>query len=53
MNGENQLLVADEPVEFERYPTEVQVFGKIINHLRKNLENIPQINEETPIDVNM
>ena len=34
MNGENRLLVTDEPVEFEKYPIEVQDFNKIPNHLR-------------------
>ena len=28
MNGENQPLVRDEPVEFEKWPVEVQGFKK-------------------------
>ena len=34
MNMENQLLVIDEPVEFENYPVEVQDFKKITGHFR-------------------
>ena len=34
MNGENRLLVTDEPVEFEKQPVEVQDFRKITDHLR-------------------
>jgi hypothetical protein len=29
MNGENRLLVTDEPVEFDKSPVEVQDFRKI------------------------
>ena len=34
MNGENQPLVPDEPVEFETQPIEVQDFKIITNHFR-------------------
>ena len=34
MSGENWRLVADEPVEFEKQPVEVQDFGKFTNHFR-------------------
>ena len=30
MNGENRPLVTYESVEFEKYPVEVQDFGKIM-----------------------
>jgi len=39
MKRENWLLVIDEPVE-------VQDFMKIVDHLERNLLNIPQINKE-------
>ena len=29
MNGENHLLVVDEPVQFEKQPVEVQDFKKV------------------------
>ena len=44
--GENWLLLADEPAEFEKQPVEVQDFKKITNHLEwiygiyHNLANI-------------
>ena len=34
MNAENRPLVTDEPVEFEKYPVEVQDFREITHHLR-------------------
>ena len=34
MNGENRPRVTDEPVEFEKYPVEIQNFRKIIIHSR-------------------
>jgi hypothetical protein len=34
MNGDNQPLVVDEPVEFEKQPVEVQDFKKVTNHFR-------------------
>jgi hypothetical protein len=39
MNGENRLLVTDEPIE-------VQDFRKITHHFKRNIWNIPQINKE-------
>ena len=53
MIGENRQLVTDEPVEFEKQPVAVQDFRRIIDHFRRNLENITQINIEKPKDVNM
>ena len=35
MNEENQLLVTDEPVEFERLPVGVQGFRKFTNCSRE------------------
>ena len=46
MNGENWPLVIDEHVE-------IQNFMKMVDHLKKNLLNIPQINKEKPKDVNV
>ena len=53
MIGESRQLVTDEPVEFEKQPVAVQDFRRIIDHFRRNLENITQINIEKPKDVNM
>jgi hypothetical protein len=35
MNGENRLLVIDEPVEFEKYLVEVEDFSKITDDFRR------------------
>ena len=35
MNVENQLLVTNEPVEFEKKPIEIQNFMKSTNHSRE------------------
>lgn len=44
----------DEPVEFEKYPVEVQDFRKITHRsFQRNLWNIPQITREKSKDVNM
>ena len=34
-NGENWQLVTDEPVEFAKYPVEVQNCRKIVDHSRR------------------
>ena len=34
MSGENQRLVADEPVEFKRCPVEVHDFWKLTEYLK-------------------
>ena len=34
MNGDNQLLVTDEPVEFEALPVEAQDLLRITDHYR-------------------
>ena len=34
MNGENRLLVTNEPVEFEKEPVEVKNSKKITDHFR-------------------
>jgi hypothetical protein len=46
MNGDNQLLVTNEPVEFRD-------FKKINDHFRGIIENIPRINIEKLKNVNM
>jgi hypothetical protein len=33
--GEEWPLVVDEPVEFEKHPVEVQGFGNMTNHLKR------------------
>jgi hypothetical protein len=35
MTGENQQLVIDEPVEFEKYPVKVKNCRKITDHSRR------------------
>ena len=45
MNGENRLLVTNEPVEAQDSKTTTSFW--------KNLQNIPQINKEKPEDHNM
>ena len=34
MNGENQQVLTDEPVDFEKEPVEVQDFKQTINQFR-------------------
>jgi hypothetical protein len=34
VSGRNRRLVADEPVEFEKLPVEVQFLGKFTDHFR-------------------
>ena len=34
MNGENRLLITDEPVEFENSSIEVQDFKKVTDHFK-------------------
>ena len=47
MNGEDRLLVLDEPVEFEKQPVEVQDFKTPTHRFGRNGWNEPQISEET------
>ena len=47
MNGEDRLLVLDEPVEFEKQPVEVQDFKTPTHRFGRNEWNEPQISEET------
>ena len=35
MNGENWLLVIDEPIEFEEKPVEVQDFRRVTDHVKE------------------
>jgi hypothetical protein len=37
MNGENWHLVSNKPVEFEKYPVQIQDFKKIIEGFPKYL----------------
>ena len=46
MNRENRQVVTDELVEFEKQPVGVQDFGKNYQSFWRNLENIPQTNNE-------
>jgi hypothetical protein len=46
MNRESQLLLTNEPVEFEKYLVEFQDFRKITDHSRGNLWNISQFYEK-------
>jgi hypothetical protein len=42
MNGENQLLITDEPVKFEKQPVEIhQVLKKSPIDLEKSMEYTP------------
>ena len=47
MNEENQPVVTNEPVEFEKYPVEVQDFRKITNHLQGICRIYLNFNKET------
>jgi hypothetical protein len=47
MNRENRQVVTDELVEFEKQPVGVQDFGKNYQSFWRNLENIPQTNNES------
>ena len=49
MNGENRLLVIDEPVGFKRQVVDIQDFRSITNLYKKNIWNIPQANKENPV----
>ena len=53
MLRENQRLVTNEPVEFEKYSIEVRDFARITDHVRGIYrENIPPMNKATkPEDV--
>ena len=54
MIGENQQLVTNELVEFEKSPVEVQDYRIITNHFRGIYRIYPgQLNKGKPKDVNM
>ena len=53
MSGENRLLVADEPVEIETQPVEVQDFKKITDHFRGLYGIYRKSIKEEPSDHNM
>ena len=46
MIGENQQLVTDEPVEFEKWPVEVKDCRKITDHFRGNYRIYPNLLKE-------
>ena len=41
-----------EPIEFEKWPIEVEEFKRITDHFRGMLGNIPPIKKEKPEDMN-
>ena len=46
MNGEKQLLVIDEPVEFEKSPVEVQSFKRTTERLRGMYRIYPKLKKK-------
>ena len=46
MIGENQQLVTNEPVEFEKEPVEVQDYRKITDHFRGIYRIYPNLTKE-------
>ena len=46
MIGENRQLVTNEPVEFEKYPVEVQDCGKITDYFRGIYRIYPNLTKE-------
>lgn len=53
MNRENWPLIIHEPVEFQKQAVAVQDLQEDYQSFQRNLENMPQIHEEKPNDVNM
>ena len=55
MNGEKRLLFTDEPVEFEKWPVEVQHFTKstVTNIILEESMECTPFYHEKPKDVNM
>jgi len=53
VTGENRQLVTNEPVEFEKYPVEVQDCRKITDHFRGIYRIYPNLINGKPEDVNM
>ena len=53
MIGENEQLVIDEPIEFEKYPVEVQDCMKITGHFRGIYKLYPNLIKGKPEDGNM
>ena len=52
-NGEIRPLVTDGPVGFDKYPLWFQDYRQIADHLKKNLQDILQIDRGKPKDTNM
>ena len=53
MFGKHRWLVADEPVEFEKYLVEVQDFKKFTNHFRGSYKISLKWMKANPEDVNL
>ena len=51
MDGENKLLLTDDPVEFEKQPVEVQDY-RILPVDLENLKNMPPFDQKSPRAVN-
>ncbi len=47
MIWENWQLVTNEPVEFEKYPVEVEDYMKIANHFRRIYRIYPNLTKES------
>ena len=52
-NGDNRLIVTDEPVEFEKLPVEVQDVKKTTGHFRGIYTKFHKIVNQNPTDVIM
>jgi hypothetical protein len=51
MNGESQLLISDQPIEFEKYPLALEDSGKLPITFRGIYGiGIPYIDKEKPND---
>ena len=53
MNGENWLLITDEPVEFENLSDEAPNFKKVTDCFRGISRIYLKLNKQKPKDVNM
>ena len=53
MSGKNRRLVADEPVEFKKYPVRVEDFMRFIDHFRGIYRIYLKWMKEKPEDANM
>jgi hypothetical protein len=53
INGENRPLLADEPVEYEKYLNEVQDFKKFADHFKETYEIYLKLIKKIPKNHNM